>query len=189
VPDGCEIINLGNAHEVTILELAQTIKRLTRTAGDLEVTFRPYTDFKNNYEDVRRRVPDLSKAARLLGYEPKVSLEEGLARTIDWQRRVLGLPPGMHQVPNRTGAKAGMEASATGSMLDGAARSAGAGADPADAPNPERLSNIAPLKHPRIPEPAKLEPVRSEAEEGHNSARRSSGPAPAISPVLAARGS
>lgn len=91
VPPECEIINLGNAHEINILELARLIKRLSGTPDELEVKFHPYSEFKNNYEDVRRRVPDLSKALRLLGYRPEVSLEEGLTRTIAWQRIQLGM--------------------------------------------------------------------------------------------------
>jgi nucleoside-diphosphate-sugar epimerase len=39
-----------------------------------------------NYQDVRHRVPDLSKAKRLLGFEPRVSLEDGLALTLEWHR-------------------------------------------------------------------------------------------------------
>ncbi len=86
VPDGCDVINLGNDREITILELARMVKRLSGTPGELKLRMVPYTAFKGKYEDVRRRVPDLAKAASLLGYHPVVSLEEGLRRTIAWQR-------------------------------------------------------------------------------------------------------
>jgi UDP-glucuronate decarboxylase len=44
-----------------------------------------------NFADVELRVPDIHKAERLLGYQPRVELEEGLVRTIDWYRqKVLG---------------------------------------------------------------------------------------------------
>ncbi len=85
-PDGCEIINLGNDHEVTILELAHLIKRLSGTPGELKLNMVPYASFQGKYQDVRRRVPDLRRARAVLGYEPRVSLEEGLRRTIVWQR-------------------------------------------------------------------------------------------------------
>ena len=50
--------------------------------------FTPYDEISagRKYEDVRRRVPDVSKANRLLGFGAKVSLEEGLKTTIAWQR-------------------------------------------------------------------------------------------------------
>ena len=86
VPDGCDIFNLGNDHEVTILELARLVKRLSGTPGDLKLKMVPYSAFAGKYEDVRRRVPDLSKARTVLGFQPRVSLEEGLRRTIAWQR-------------------------------------------------------------------------------------------------------
>lgn len=93
----CEIFNLGNDQEITILKLAQLIKKLSGTPGELKLRFQPYSAFHGKYEDVMRRVPDLSKARTLLGYEPHVSLEDGLARTIQWQvqrMRLLGeLPP------------------------------------------------------------------------------------------------
>jgi nucleoside-diphosphate-sugar epimerase len=44
----------------------------------------PYSSF-GKYEDVRRRIPDISRARNILGFEPKVDLNEGLKLTIDWQ--------------------------------------------------------------------------------------------------------
>lgn len=87
-----EILNLGGTQEITILELAHLIHRLCRTGRPLALQFVPYSSFNGRpYQDVRRRVPDLRKAQRLLGYVPAVSLEEGLQRTIRWQRKVMGL--------------------------------------------------------------------------------------------------
>ena len=75
-----EIINLGYDAECTLLELAHVIKRLT---GDVSsIVFRPLPQ-----DDPRRRRPDLTKARRLLGYEPRIPLEEGLRRTIAWFSR------------------------------------------------------------------------------------------------------
>ena len=72
--------NIGNAHTaVTIVDLAQRIKRLTGCPG--EIVFRPL-----HYVDVEVRIPNVSKARELLGFEAKVDLDEGLARTIAWYR-------------------------------------------------------------------------------------------------------
>jgi UDP-glucose 4-epimerase len=85
-----EIFNIGSTHEITILELAKTIKRLSKTHGELKLKFVPYESFTGRrYEDVRRRVPDVSRCERILGVKAKVGLEEGLARTIEWQRNVM----------------------------------------------------------------------------------------------------
>ncbi len=84
-----EVINIGSTHEVTILELAHLIKRLSNTAGEIKLKFVPYESFTGGkYEDVRRRVPDVSLCEKVLGVRAVVGLEEGLTRTIDWQRRV-----------------------------------------------------------------------------------------------------
>lgn len=82
-----EIFNIGNNHEITILELAKTIKRLSNTPGELKLKFIPYESFTGGkYEDVRRRVPDSTRCEKILGVKAEVSLEEGLSRTIEWQR-------------------------------------------------------------------------------------------------------
>jgi dTDP-glucose 4,6-dehydratase len=70
-------INLGSDREMTILDLARLIVSLTRSRS--EVRFLPVPK-----DDPRMRRPDLSKARRRLGYEPRVAPEEGLARTIEW---------------------------------------------------------------------------------------------------------
>jgi UDP-glucose 4-epimerase len=84
-----EILNIGSTHEITILDLAKTIKRLSGTPGEVKIEFVPYESFTGKkYEDVMRRVPDTTHCERILGVKAKVSLEEGLRRTIEWQRRV-----------------------------------------------------------------------------------------------------
>jgi len=84
-----EIINIGNTEEVTILELARRIKLLSGTPGELKIEFVPYASFTTKgYQDVMRRVPDVSLCERLLGLRATVPLDDGLARTIEWQRRV-----------------------------------------------------------------------------------------------------
>ncbi|HEU4517756.1 MAG TPA: NAD-dependent epimerase/dehydratase family protein, partial [Steroidobacteraceae bacterium] len=82
-----EIINIGNTEEITILELAQRVKKASGTPGELKVEFVPYASFSGRkYEDVMRRVPDVALCERLLGVRAKVGIDEGLARTIAWQR-------------------------------------------------------------------------------------------------------
>jgi len=70
-------MHIGDCEEITILELAQRIKKLNGSESPL--TFHPLPE-----DDPRRRCPDISLAKRLLGWEPKISLEEGLGRTISW---------------------------------------------------------------------------------------------------------
>ncbi|GAC1611761.1 MAG: GDP-mannose 4,6-dehydratase [Mycobacteriales bacterium] len=72
-------VNIGNPHETTVLELAQTIARLT--GSDSEIVFIP-----RPVDDPSVRQPDISLARRELGWEPGVSFEGGLARTIDYFR-------------------------------------------------------------------------------------------------------
>ena len=73
-------LNLGNPTEVSVRELAEYILRLTKSRSTL--MFRPLPE-----DDPRQRCPDISKAGALLDWSPKVSLEEGLGRTIDYFRR------------------------------------------------------------------------------------------------------
>ena len=70
-------VNLGNPSELTVLELAETIRRLA--GGDSPVELRPLP-----LDDPRRRRPDITRAETLLGWSPRVPLEEGLARTVSW---------------------------------------------------------------------------------------------------------
>lgn len=81
-----EIINIGSTHEISIVELARHIHRLSGSPRPLRLEFVPYQKISGqSYEDVRRRIPDVAKAERLLGFKARVTLEEGLARTITWQ--------------------------------------------------------------------------------------------------------
>lgn len=88
-----QVFNIGNTYEITILDLARMIWRLTRGNAAPRIRLTPYASF-GKYEDVMRRVPDITRARTLLGFEPKVDLETGLAETIQWQierRRALGI--------------------------------------------------------------------------------------------------
>ena len=75
-----ETFNVGNARStVTIFDLATRVKRLTGAPGEL--VFQPL-----HYTDVEIRIPNVDKARQLLGFEAKVDLDDGLARTIAWYR-------------------------------------------------------------------------------------------------------
>lgn len=83
-----EIINIGSTEEITILDLAHRIKRLSGTPGETKIELIPYQSFTGKkYEDVMRRVPDVALCERLLGVRARVGIDEGLTRTIEWQRR------------------------------------------------------------------------------------------------------
>jgi UDP-glucose 4-epimerase len=83
-----EVINVGSDREITIEDLARLVWRLVR-GDEPRIRLVPFASF-GRYEDVERRVPDSRKAARLLGHVPAVTLEEGLPRTIAWQREAMG---------------------------------------------------------------------------------------------------
>jgi dTDP-glucose 4,6-dehydratase len=77
-------VNIGNPHEMTIEEIARTIIRMTGSSSTL--TFRPLPT-----DDPRVRQPDITRARTLLGWEPKVSLDEGLTSTIAYFRTRMGV--------------------------------------------------------------------------------------------------
>lgn len=82
-----EVLNIGNDREISIVDLARTIHRLVGAPGEPRLRFVPYAGIgKGPYEDVRRRVPDLTKARAILGFSCDVSLEDGLEKTIAWAR-------------------------------------------------------------------------------------------------------
>jgi UDP-glucose 4-epimerase len=76
-----EVFNLGNTEEVTIRALAERIKAHTGSASEIQVI--PYDEaYEAGFEDMPRRVPDLSKITRLIGYEAKVGLDEIIERVV-----------------------------------------------------------------------------------------------------------
>jgi UDP-glucose 4-epimerase len=77
-----EVFNIGNGAETTIRDLARRVKAMTRSTS--AITFVPYHQvFDRSFEDMPRRVPDISKIRRTIGFEPKVHLDEILAEVIE----------------------------------------------------------------------------------------------------------
>lgn len=77
-------VNLGNPREMTILQFAEHIRQMTGSSS--QIVHRPLPE-----DDPKQRQPDISKAKRILRWEPQVSLEEGLRRTIEYFRQVHAL--------------------------------------------------------------------------------------------------
>jgi nucleoside-diphosphate-sugar epimerase len=75
-----EVFNLGSTEEHTVLEFAHTIIRLCNSSSS--IIFEP-----SRIDDPERRRPDTSKAQHVLGWQPQISMEDGLQRTIEWFRR------------------------------------------------------------------------------------------------------
>jgi nucleoside-diphosphate-sugar epimerase len=80
--DGADPVNLGNPNEFTVGELAELVLRLTESGSAIEQ--RPLPE-----DDPQVRRPDMTRATRLLQWEPRVPLEEGLNRTIPYFKSVL----------------------------------------------------------------------------------------------------
>jgi nucleoside-diphosphate-sugar epimerase len=70
-------INLGNPQENTVLELAHLVTRIVGGLGQIEFLKLPE-------DDPKQRKPDITKARKLLGWEPSVSLEAGIKETAEW---------------------------------------------------------------------------------------------------------
>lgn len=80
-----EVYNIGSDHEISMLDLAERIKYMTESASN--IVFVPYDEaYEAGFEDMMRRVPDISKIRALIGYQPKVDLDSMLASIIDYHR-------------------------------------------------------------------------------------------------------
>jgi UDP-glucose 4-epimerase len=74
------VYNIGNTGEVTISSLAQRVKEMTGSASPIQLI--PYDEaYEAGFEDMPRRVPDISKLRELIGYEPKLALDD-IIRTV-----------------------------------------------------------------------------------------------------------
>ena len=79
-----QVFNIGSNQEISILELARRVKELTQS--DSEIVFIPYDEaYEEGFEDMPRRVPDISKVSELVGFRPEMSLEGILKTVIDYQ--------------------------------------------------------------------------------------------------------
>ncbi len=80
-----EVFNIGSTTEITILELARRIQELTGSKS--EIVFVPYEKaYEKGFDDMRRRVPDISKISHVIGWTPRLSLDESLERIIAYTR-------------------------------------------------------------------------------------------------------
>ncbi len=79
-----QVFNIGSSEEVTILEVAQRVKELTHSSS--EIVFVPYDEaYEEGFEDMPRRVPDISKVSRLVGFRPQMNLDGILETVVNYQ--------------------------------------------------------------------------------------------------------
>jgi UDP-glucose 4-epimerase len=78
-----QVFNIGNGHEITIEQLAEKVRTMTGSSSTIVKI--PYDEaYESGFEDMPRRVPDISKIHRAIGYEPRVGLDEIITRVIDY---------------------------------------------------------------------------------------------------------
>jgi nucleoside-diphosphate-sugar epimerase len=75
-------VNIGNPHEMTILQFAETIRRIIGSSSP--IVYKPLP-----VDDPQTRQPDITLARERLGWEPTVSLEDGIERTVQFFRRAI----------------------------------------------------------------------------------------------------
>jgi UDP-glucose 4-epimerase len=80
-----QVFNIGSGQEISILKLAELVKAITGSASP--IVFVPYDKaYEAGFEDMPRRVPDLTRIRNLVGYEPAVNLDEIISRVVDYCR-------------------------------------------------------------------------------------------------------
>ena len=81
-----QVFNIGNGSEISIGELAEKVRTMTGSSSTIQRV--PYDEaYEAGFEDMPRRVPDISKLRALIGYEPTVELDEILERVIEYFRQ------------------------------------------------------------------------------------------------------
>jgi len=81
-----QVFNLGTTEEISILDLAKLMKKIGKFKSEIKII--PCEEkYGEGYDDIYRRVPDISKAKKILKWEPKISLEEGLKKTINYYKK------------------------------------------------------------------------------------------------------
>jgi UDP-glucose 4-epimerase len=87
-----QVFNIGSNHEITIRALAERVKDMTKS--DSEIVYVPYDQaYEEGFEDMPRRIPDISKVSELVGFRPEMNLDGILESVIDYQigrRRAAG---------------------------------------------------------------------------------------------------
>jgi UDP-glucose 4-epimerase len=79
------VFNIGNETELSINELAERVIRLAGSSSKIQKI--PYSEaYGDGFEDMRRRVPDLTKVRNLIGYRPRISVDEIIEKVIAYQR-------------------------------------------------------------------------------------------------------
>jgi UDP-glucose 4-epimerase len=82
------VFNIGNTDEIRIHDLAVKVKSMTRSPS--EIVFVPYDQaYESGFEDMQRRLPDLTKIREFIGYRPTLSLDQMLERIIAWYKRTI----------------------------------------------------------------------------------------------------
>jgi len=85
-----EVVNIGHTKDISIYELAVLVKQLTNSPS--EIVFIPYEQaYDEGFEDMKRRLPDLTKIQNLIGYKPSLDLPEMLERIIAYERQRIGM--------------------------------------------------------------------------------------------------
>jgi UDP-glucose 4-epimerase len=80
-----EVFNIGSRFEITVNDLAEKIRDIIGSKS--KIVHVPYEEvFGPHFDDIQHRVPDITKAKELLGFEAKIDLDTGLKRTIEWAR-------------------------------------------------------------------------------------------------------
>ena len=80
-----QVFNLGSSQEVSILELAKLVKKATKSASDIRRV--PYDEaYEEGFEDMPRRVPDVAKARKLVGFKTTMTLRDIIADIIEHHR-------------------------------------------------------------------------------------------------------
>jgi UDP-glucose 4-epimerase len=80
-----QVFNIGSTEEISILQLAEKIRELTKSTS--EIVFVPYDDaYEEGFEDMPRRVPDITKIKQLVGFKPEMTLNGILETVISFHR-------------------------------------------------------------------------------------------------------
>ncbi|MCP4580342.1 MAG: NAD-dependent epimerase/dehydratase family protein [candidate division Zixibacteria bacterium] len=81
-----EVFNIGNNIDISIVKLAETIRKMTGSGS--KIIYVPYDKaYEKGFEDMRKRLPDISKAKSLIGFQPRIKLEETLVDIIEYYKK------------------------------------------------------------------------------------------------------